>query len=100
MHSDGAASLQYALPGASLISDCPQLKSELSQLVAASPPVILDATALQRIDTAGLQLLCAFVAARRRQQLVTEWRGVPAALSQAGSLLGLSSELGLPQQPA
>jgi len=95
---NSAASQQYVFAPESLISDALQLKSALTPLVSTAPVVMLDVSALQRIDSAALQILCAFLRERRSQGRVTEWRGVPAALRQAAGLLGLASELGLPQQ--
>ena len=53
----------------------------------------MDVSALQRIDTAGLQLLAAFVRDRRTAGRAVEWRGRAAALDSAASLLGLNDML-------
>ncbi|MBV8854256.1 MAG: STAS domain-containing protein [Sinobacteraceae bacterium] len=95
--NDPAAACQYIFAAESLISDAAEFKSALTPLVSAASVVMLDASALQRIDGAALQLLCAFVRERRSHGRATEWRAVPAALRQAAGLLGLASELGLPQ---
>jgi ABC-type transporter Mla MlaB component len=55
----------------------------------------VDVTALQRIDTAGLQLLAAFVRDRRTAGRMVAWRGRSAALDAAAGLLGLDSMLEL-----
>jgi ABC-type transporter Mla MlaB component len=88
----------YVFAPESLISDAVQLKSALAPLVSTAPVVMLDVSALQRIDSAALQILCAFLRERRSQGRATEWRGVPAGLRQAAGLLGLTAELGLPQE--
>lgn len=93
-----AAPRQYIFPPEALISDAAQLKSALTPLVGAAAVVRLDVSALQRIDSAALQILCAFLRERRSRKRATEWQGVPAVLRQAASLLGLSAELGLPEQ--
>jgi phospholipid transport system transporter-binding protein len=91
---------QYVFGPESLIGDAAQLKSALTPLLSAAALVMLDVSALQRIDGAALQILCAFLRERRSLGHTTEWRGVPAALRQAAGLLGLVAELGLPQQEA
>ncbi len=56
--------------------------------------VTLDVTRVTRIDTAGLQLLAAFVRERAMHDRPVHWRGESAALSMAAQLLGLSAVLG------
>ena len=57
----------------------------------------LDGSAVQRIDTAGLQVLVAFLHERRSASLPVEWQSVSAALSDAASLVGAMSVLQLPR---
>ena len=71
------------------------LKLELTHRLDDSGTVTLDVTALQRIDTAGLQLLAAFVRDRRTAGRTVAWRGRAAALDAAAGLLGLDSMLEL-----
>jgi ABC-type transporter Mla MlaB component len=59
-------------------------------------PLTLDVSALQRIDTAGLQLLAAFVRDRRAAGRAVAWGGRAAALEAAAVLLGLNHMLELP----
>ena len=72
------------------------LKSELTRRLDEAAPVILDASAVQRIDTAALQLLAAFVRDRRTAGRAVEWHGRAAALDSAAALLGLNAMLELP----
>jgi ABC-type transporter Mla MlaB component len=58
--------------------------------------VQLDASAVQRVDTASLQVLAAFARDRRADGLPLEWLGVPACLTDAATLLDLTNALGLP----
>jgi ABC-type transporter Mla MlaB component len=48
---------------------------------------------VQRVDTATLQMLAAFVRDRRAEGLPVEWSTDGAAFKSAASLLGLSSLL-------
>ncbi|HVO48121.1 MAG TPA: STAS domain-containing protein [Steroidobacteraceae bacterium] len=86
----------FALPIDCMVADAAALKESLAGLVGDSRPVTLDVAALQRIDTAAMQLLTAFVRERDRKGLRVEWQGSAPALSNAARLLGLTSELKLP----
>lgn len=77
------------------VAEADGLKSELARRLDESGTVTLDVTALQRIDTAGLQLLAAFVRDRRMAGRTVAWRGRAAALDAAAGLLGLDSTLEL-----
>jgi ABC-type transporter Mla MlaB component len=89
---------QYVVSAECLISSAGELKSALSALLATPGEVQLDVGALQRIDTAGLQLLCAFVRERNSQGRSTTWLGTTEVLGTAARLLGLSAELATGQQ--
>jgi len=78
------------------VAEAEALKSQLARRLEESQPVIVDVSALQRIDTAGLQLLAAFVRERRTAGLAVTWRGRAAALETAAGLLGLNDMLELP----
>ena len=79
------------------VAEADALKAELARRVAESGPVTVDVSALQRIDTAGLQLLAAFVRDRRTAGRAVAWRGQAAALEAAAGLLGLHDMLELPR---
>ena len=80
------------------VAQADTLKSELERRLQEPAPVTLDVGALQRIDTAGLQLLAAFVRDRRTAGRAVTWRGEAASLTTAASLLGLSDMLELPRE--
>jgi len=77
------------------VAQAETLKSELASRLHESGPVAVDVSALQCIDTAGLQLLAAFVRDRRAAGRVVEWRGRAAALDAAAGVLGLNGMLEL-----
>ncbi len=77
------------------VAEADDLKAELARRLAASEPVTVDVSALQRIDTAGLQLLAAFVRDRRTAGRAVQWRGRASALEAAAGLLGLNDMLEL-----
>jgi phospholipid transport system transporter-binding protein len=83
------------LPAECLIGSLDGLRAQLLERVAIETPVSFDAAAVERIDTAALQLLAAFTRDRRAAGLQVEWRAVTGALSDAASLLNLTSVLAL-----
>ena len=80
------------------VAEAEALKSQLMRRLDESGPVTVDVSALQRIDTAGLQLLAAFVRDRRTAGRKVEWHGRAAALDAAVGLLGLHDMLELPRE--
>ena len=78
------------------VAEVDALKSALTRHLAESGPITLDVSALQRIDTAGLQLLAAFVRDRRTARRAVAWRGRAPSLEAAARLLGLHQMLELP----
>jgi ABC-type transporter Mla MlaB component len=85
-----------ALTAECLVAGASTLEQSLASLLDEPQPITLDITALQRIDTAGLQVLTAFVRERASHGRTVEWRGTAPALTSAAHLLGLTSLLGLP----
>lgn len=86
----------FALAAECTIADAGSLKSGLATLLDDSDSVTLDIGAVRRIDTAGLQVIAAFVRERESHGRKVRWRGSAPALSTAAQLLGLSALLGLP----
>jgi len=80
------------------VAEADTLKAALGGRLPQSEPVTLDVSALQRIDTAGLQLLAAFVRDRRTAGHAVAWRGRAAALETAAGLLGLRDMLELARE--
>ena len=85
-----------ALAAECTVSDALSLKERLANLLDEPQAVTLDITALQRIDTAGMQVISAFVRERAGQGRPVEWQGTAPALATAARLLGLTSLLKLP----
>ncbi len=86
----------FSLPSQPVVRDASALKQSLTAELARQD-ITLDGTAVTRIDTAGLQLLLAFVIDRRRAGLATRWHSPTSALRDAAELAGLAEALGLPQ---
>jgi ABC-type transporter Mla MlaB component len=79
------------------VKDAASLKSSLIAVAQESAAVTLDASAVERVDTATMQLLCAFVRDRLARNQGIVWRGQSQALHDAVRLLGVGSLLGFDQ---
>jgi ABC-type transporter Mla MlaB component len=90
------ASNTLVLAAECTVSDAGSLKERLASLLDAPQAVTLDITALQRIDTAGMQVITAFVRERAGHGRPVEWQGTAPVLASAAHLLGLTSLLKLP----
>jgi phospholipid transport system transporter-binding protein len=69
---------------------------QFSLVVATGDPVVVDGSAVERIDTAGLQLLVALAHRQRQAGGRLEWKAVSPELVKCGARLGLIEALGLP----
>jgi ABC-type transporter Mla MlaB component len=87
----------FTLSAECTIAESAPLQADLSRLLDKDAPVTLDANELQRIDTAGMQVIAAFVRERNANGRQVEWRNPPPTLLSAARLLGLGALLGLPQ---
>ena len=87
-------STTLALPQECLIGNAASLRESLLS-VAANDEVTLDAGAVQRIDTACLQILAAFVRERDAAKHPVKWLAVPDSLTERARLLDLGDLLGV-----
>ena len=87
----------FTLSAECTIAESAPLQADLTRLLDKDAPVTLDAKELQRVDTAGMQVIAAFIRERTANGRQVEWRNTPPTLLSAARLLGLSSLLGLPQ---
>jgi phospholipid transport system transporter-binding protein len=87
----------FALSADCTVAESAALKSSLLQTLARPTPVTIDITCVQRIDTAGIQLIAAFVREREALGLQVHWRGTAPAFTSAARLLGVASVLRLPE---
>lgn len=83
------------LPARLTIAEVEDLARQLRSALMGHPQVVLDAEALDCVDTAGLQLLVVFVHEARERAVEVRWTGVGAALREGGRLLGLAEALGI-----
>ena len=88
-----------ALPEECVIASAAELQSQLLKRLGDKASVRIDASAVQRVDSAALQVLAAFARDRRAEGRGVEWVSVPDSLTDAASLLSLTDALGLAAQP-
>lgn len=88
------------LPAVCTLRETAELKTSLLRWLDSPETVKLDVSGLQRIDTAAMQVLCAFVRDRQSRGLAFGWDGSAAALNDATRLLGVGALLGVPDQAA
>jgi anti-anti-sigma regulatory factor len=89
-----------SLPASCTLRETAELKATLLGCLDSEENVTLDVSAVQRIDTAAMQVLCAFVRDRRSRNLPFVWQGNVAVLGDASRLLGVADVLELPDQQA
>lgn len=77
------------------VKDAAALKTSLCAFSNHGDAVTLDVSAVERVDTATMQLLCAFVRDRSGRKQGITWRGESPALQDAVRLLGVGALLGL-----
>lgn len=79
------------------ISAVAAMHEDLEALIARQDcdKVVLKAAAVKRVDTAGMQLLLAFVIAVRDGHISLTWNKPSKILLEAASVLGLQQALGL-----
>jgi anti-anti-sigma regulatory factor len=86
----------FAVAAECTVADASSLKAGLSKLLEETEIVTLDVGAVQRIDTAGLQVIATFIRERESHGRQVQWRGHAPAVSAAANLLGLAALLKLP----
>jgi anti-anti-sigma regulatory factor len=81
--------------GSTTLRNVTAFQAELAERLDESGTVQIDASAVERIDTASLQLLAAFVRDLRTDHRLVEWTGCSAVLRRAAHSLGLTGALEL-----
>jgi ABC-type transporter Mla MlaB component len=93
--SNGSAGGQPLRLGPATIRNVTSLQAELAGRLDESGSQQLDGGGAERVDTAVLQLLAAFVRDMRADGRQVEWIGCSTALQRSAAALGLEAELGL-----
>lgn len=77
------------------VASSSELKKQLGKVFRRKSPFELDGSAIERVDTAALQVLLAFARESRDRKKELEWSEVSETLMNASTLLGISRELGI-----
>ena len=83
------------LPPQCTIREATQLLGQLMLRLEHSAPVYIDAAKVERIDTAALQLLVAFLSDRRARRRAVVWLECSEGLMRAAAALSLTADLAL-----
>lgn len=89
----------FSLPAQCLLRDAADCKQQLLNYLNCDS-VTIDVNAVERIDTAYLQVLLSFVRSRTSQsgeQPAVTWSHVGPVMAEAAKILGLQAALGLPE---
>jgi phospholipid transport system transporter-binding protein len=78
------------------LSQAPALRERLLKALAARSPVTIDGGDVAQVDTAALQVLCAFTRDAAGQGLSVAWGGVSGVLRDGVAMLGLDKTMNLP----
>lgn len=78
------------------VKNAAALKRSLHEVIGEAAPVTLDVSAVERIDTAAMQLLCAFARDRAGQGHSIAWAGDVTIVRDAAAVLGVEPLLSLP----
>lgn len=76
-----------------VIDDAMQLHQKLVELVEKKSEVIINAKAVNMIDTAMLQLLTSFVMTLKKQNIKVSWKDPSEELINRATLLNLEKQL-------
>src|SRR5579871_921325 len=91
---DAPAPTTITLPAELSIAHLDSFRENFAATPLLHAKIDIDGSAVERIDTAGVQLLAAVV----RAGASLNWRAASPALVHAATILGLASWLGLPER--
>ena len=78
-----------------VINDANTLHAGLLKFVESNSDIVIDASSVEMIDTAILQLLLGFVEQIKSNNRVIKWKEPSAEFCNRASILGLSNEFGI-----
>lgn len=83
------------LKGQLNIHEVGSLKTRLGRFLDANQGVILDASKVEKIDTAVMQLLTAFCRSAGAKGIAVKWKNPNSRILHSAEILGLAKPLGL-----
>ena len=85
---------EITLEGSLTIAEAEAMHLQLSQILNANVDITIEAEALSRVDTAGTQLIYAFVKEAKNRSLSLTWKSKSDALAECAATLGLTEGMG------
>jgi len=82
------------LEGSLGIAEAETLYQRLLEMLDAQVDVCIESETLSRVDTAGVQLLYAFIKEAETRSVKVIWKSVSDALKETAATLGLSENMG------
>ncbi len=95
MSQDEDQASTFVWKGSLDISRVSEIRDELRDAVAKGAPILLDAQAAERADTAFVQMLVAFFAFARESNVEAGWQRVSEAVCRAAKQIGLAGQIAL-----
>ena len=89
------APVPHRLPSDLRIAACPAERDALLVALGRDGPLVLDGSAVTRVDATGLQLLAALFRDRRERRAAVSWSAASDPLRTAAALCGLAELLSL-----
>ncbi|MDX8398488.1 MAG: STAS domain-containing protein [Mariprofundaceae bacterium] len=77
------------------IAQVADMHKRLVAVLQTASECSLDMSEVSHVDTASLQVLCAFVSDAKKLDVSWQWHGVPESVTKTANALGLSEALGL-----
>jgi anti-anti-sigma regulatory factor len=99
MSTAGAAAV-IRLPSAITINNVAELHRQLRTRLQGGTPLLLDGSAVQTLDGAGIQLLLALANTAQQLGAGLSWQVASEVLCDAGQQLGVTAMMRLPTQAA
>ncbi|TQV84172.1 STAS domain-containing protein [Exilibacterium tricleocarpae] len=81
------------LPENLTITNVEAVYGQLEELCQANRDIVLDGANVSRVDTAGLQVICALAAELKKSSLTLSWSNPSAELKETALILGMSELL-------
>jgi anti-anti-sigma regulatory factor len=100
MHDTDSGHIVMLPPVVGIAAAAELKEAMLRTLESSAGTLLVDASAVQRVDTAGVQLLLALCNRAMAEDRDLQWRGDTTVLAQAVAALGLDHLLALPGEAA
>jgi anti-anti-sigma regulatory factor len=100
VRASGTAPAGLKLEASCTLRDSIDMQFQLLAVDFGDSDVVVDGSAVERIDTAGLQMLLSFVKHQAGRGKRVQWTGASPDLVRGSQLLGIAGLLALPESTA